>query len=106
VGITKLKEQARFRDNHTCQKCGKVQQEEERQLDIHHIDGKDSCPTSLDRLITLCHTCHFALHPKQLRARNRRTKRRYGEDCYKQWGLAGGNPILLKVRDDKISQAV
>ena len=103
VGIGKLKEQARIRDNYACQTCGKMQQEGERKLDVHHIDGKDNCLTSLDRLITLCHACHFTLHPKQLKARNRRTKRRYGENCYRQWGMAGGNPILLKVRDDKIN---
>ncbi len=27
-----------------------------------------------------------------------KTKRIYGQDCFKEWGKLGGNPILLKAK--------
>jgi len=56
-----LKEQIRKRDNYTCQKCGKIQEQEfrkeGRKLSVHHIDyNKKNC--SPENLITLCRRCH------------------------------------------------
>ena len=59
VGWTKtFKEQIRERDNHQCQICGKLEIEQQRKLDVHHIDyDKDNL--NQENLITLCHNCHM-----------------------------------------------
>jgi len=52
-----LKELIRGRDNYTCQKCGKIQVENGRKLDIHHIDyNKKNCQSN--NLISLCASCN------------------------------------------------
>lgn len=45
------------RDNHTCQSCGS-----QSSLNCHHITYEDLGLESLDQLITVCTTCHTALH--------------------------------------------
>jgi hypothetical protein len=60
------REKVRQRDNHTCQDCKKKWSEGARRFDVHHLDGLcgkksrkyDKCD-DLNRLITLCHRCHF-----------------------------------------------
>jgi hypothetical protein len=57
-----LKESIRIRDNHTCQLCGKTQEEQLKEinfiLSVHHIDyNKKNC--SEYNLITLCCSCHI-----------------------------------------------
>jgi len=60
---------ARERDNHECQACGKTQEENGRELDVHHItpfrefvddDGNADyeAANDLDNLISLCKSCH------------------------------------------------
>jgi len=53
----KLKKSIRLRDDCTCQKCSKTQEEEGKKLAVHHIDydKKNNEPTNL---ITLCCVCH------------------------------------------------
>jgi len=52
-----LKEAIRERDNYICQRCGVPQEECNRQLDVHHIDGdKINCDPS--NLIAFCVSCH------------------------------------------------
>lgn len=57
----------RERDNHTCQKCGRIWKEGERRFDVHHLneyEGKNKkfrIDHKIDELITLCHTCHMNL---------------------------------------------
>lgn len=62
----------RSRDNHTCQKCGKIWKDGMRRFDVHHTDedydGKSRTKgilkynkENLDKLITLCHHCHMNL---------------------------------------------
>ena len=53
-----LKEQIRKRDNYTCQKCGKTQDELDRKLDVHHIDY-DKTNNRPENLISLCGSCHM-----------------------------------------------
>jgi len=54
----KLTESIRERDNHTCQFCGKTQEEEYRKLSVHHIDyDKDNL--DWNNLITLCTSCNI-----------------------------------------------
>ena len=53
----KLKRQIRERDDYTCQLCGKIQEDNNKALDVHHIDyNKKNC--SEDNLISLCIFCH------------------------------------------------
>ena len=53
----RLKEGIRQRDNHTCQLCGKTQEEEGKRLSVHHIDyDKKNCNEV--NLITLCRGCN------------------------------------------------
>ncbi len=58
--------QMRFEiDNYTCQKCGKHQNDLEVGLHCHHLEGIRWDPiesADLDKVITLCKTCHIKVH--------------------------------------------
>jgi 5-methylcytosine-specific restriction endonuclease McrA len=80
-GRDHVHELARCRDNHTCQKCGKVWVLGMRRLDVHHMDeemdGKSRSKgilkynrENLDKLITLCHKCHLNLEVSRKRMSN------------------------------------
>ena len=77
-----INEIVRTRDNHSCQICGKVWVKGQRRLDVHHMDehmdGKSRIPgilkynrENLDKLVTLCHRCHFNLDRTRFRISNR-----------------------------------
>lgn len=64
----------RQRDNHTCQSCLKKWVWGERRFDVHHLDGvcgKKSRgydrEADIDKLITLCHKCHYNHHQFSMR---------------------------------------
>lgn len=65
-GFDNTKAMVLNRDNYTCQHCkGK---HKDSKLEVHHIifrcnNGSDEA----DNLITLCHTCHKALHDKKIK---------------------------------------
>lgn len=66
--LSVVREWARIRDNRTCQICHKEWVPGTRRLDVHHLDEdrqqSRDCKwdmENLDRLITLCHKCHFNL---------------------------------------------
>ena len=53
------------RDNYTCQKCKKHQNELQTGLHCHHIEGIRHEPlesADLDNVITVCKTCHKEIH--------------------------------------------
>jgi uncharacterized OB-fold protein len=53
------------RDNYTCQKCGKHQDELDVGLHCHHIEGIRWEPlesADLDKVITFCKICHEEVH--------------------------------------------
>jgi 5-methylcytosine-specific restriction endonuclease McrA len=53
-----FKEQIRYRDGYKCQVCGKPEVENDRKLDVHHIDyNKENIKES--NLISLCRSCHM-----------------------------------------------
>jgi len=52
-----LKESIRERDNYICQECGMHQDEDNKKLDIHHIDY-NKYNLNPSNLITLCRSCH------------------------------------------------
>ena len=55
------------RDGYICQLCGTTQEENGRELDVHHIrpyklfNDKNEA-NQLDNLISLCHHCHRFIH--------------------------------------------
>lgn len=58
-----VRQQARERDNHTCQRCGMTEEKLGHALPVHHIKPLRECDSwedanVLDNLITLCPTCH------------------------------------------------
>ena len=77
-GGARIKEMARIRDDHTCQKCGKVWEKGQRRLDVHHLKGCGFYTmvgyhdrlSDLDNLTTLCHKCHMGF--PHIRARMRK----------------------------------
>lgn len=52
-----LKSLIRRRDNFTCQMCHKSQKQNNKKLDVHHIDYKKK-NNDLKNLISLCRRCH------------------------------------------------
>ena len=75
-----LKEKRRIMDNHTCQICGRVWKEGERQFDVHHknpkcegIRGKKYAECKdLSKMTTLCHPCHMNLEQVKNKMRGKR----------------------------------
>lgn len=68
----RVREWVRIRDNRTCQKCSRKWNQGERRFDVHHLDEKKDGKSRsgmihrwdtkhMNRLITLCHRCHFGL---------------------------------------------
>ena len=71
-GRNRIRELVRIRDKHTCQICRKRWIKGKRRFDVHHLsrkmDGKSRShgvinydKNNMDKLITLCHKCHFNL---------------------------------------------
>lgn len=52
-----FKEQVRLRDKYQCVLCGKPEVENNRRLDVHHIDYNKN-NLQLDNLVSLCMSCH------------------------------------------------
>jgi len=59
-----LKESIRTRDHHTCQLCGKKQEELSEKLAVHHIDY-DKKNLDPKNLISLCRSCHMKTNYKR-----------------------------------------
>ncbi len=55
--FVRIREKIRARDNWHCRGCGVPQEEFEKALDVHHIDG-DRLNNDPENLITLCRKCH------------------------------------------------
>lgn len=53
-----VREKIRIRDNHTCQHCGKKQNQYTRRLDVFNLTGSDR-RYSVDekKMLTLCRSC-------------------------------------------------
>jgi 5-methylcytosine-specific restriction endonuclease McrA len=65
-GLDFIREKVRIRDNHTCQHCGLIWNGKGKRFDAHHLDdelegdvGRKYKNNPIDRMITLCHKCHF-----------------------------------------------
>lgn len=53
-----LKDKVRNRDNNQCMLCGITKEENEKKLDVHHINYNKNFNESIN-LITLCRSCHI-----------------------------------------------
>lgn len=63
-GFQNVREYILFRDVHECQYChGKTG---DTKLNIHHIEGRKTGGNAPNNLITLCRTCHAALHKGEI----------------------------------------
>lgn len=71
-GRNHFREIIRARDDWTCQMCFKKWVKGKRRFDVHHLDEKKDGKSrergigeydrnNPDKLITLCHKCHFSL---------------------------------------------
>lgn len=58
-----LKMYVRWRDDGTCQRCGRERDENGRRMDVHHItpESDADCPHRPSNLITVCRGCHQEL---------------------------------------------
>lgn len=68
-GLELVRNMVRIRDSHTCQSCYKIWTEGTRKFDVHHLDIKQEGirdikydRENIDKMITLCHKCHYGLH--------------------------------------------
>lgn len=61
-----VREQIRDRDNGVCQLCGKLEEENGRKMEVHHIDW-DKKNLTFVNLISLCISCHSKAHNNQRR---------------------------------------
>lgn len=80
-----IRELVRVRDNHTCQICLKKWNKGRRRFDVHHEDesseGKshernvvERDKKNFNKMITLCHKCHFNLDCVKQKMANGRSK--------------------------------
>ncbi len=60
LGFWNVREYVLFRDGHTCQWC--QGQSKDTILNVHHIESRKTGGDSPDNLVTLCETCHDAIH--------------------------------------------
>jgi len=63
---------ARYRDDYTCQRCGKTEQELSCKLDVHHVkpfqdfgSERHKEANALSNLVSLCRSCHLAVEHEQ-----------------------------------------
>lgn len=70
TGFWNVREYVLFRDNHVCQHCrGKSG---DRILNVHHLESRRTGGNAPNNLITLCETCHKALHRGEITLRAKR----------------------------------
>ncbi len=63
--FVRVREKIRARDNWHCVDCGIPQEEFEKALDVHHVDG-DKSNNDPTNLVTLCKKCH-GIRKKEMR---------------------------------------
>ena len=78
LGHYNVRQYVFFRDNYTCQCCGR--KGKDAKLHAHHLESRKTGGNASDNEITLCDDCHKKLHngiieePKLLRRRRRSTR--------------------------------
>ena len=72
TGFWNVREYVLFRDGHVCQHCrGKSK---DPVLNVHHIESRRTGGDAPNNLITLCETCHKALHRGEIKIKVKRGK--------------------------------
>ena len=72
TGFWNVREYVLFRDGHVCQHCrGKSK---DPVLNVHHIESRRTGGDAPNNLITLCETCHKALHRGEIKFKVKRGK--------------------------------
>ena len=71
-GFWNVREYVLFRDGHICQHChGKSK---DPVLNVHHLESRRTGGNAPNNLITLCETCHKALHQGEIKLKTKRGK--------------------------------
>ena len=70
LGFWNVREYVLFRDGHVCQHC--YGRSKDPVLNVHHLESRRTGSDSPDNLITLCETCHKALHRGEITLKARR----------------------------------
>ena len=70
LGFWNVREYVLFRDGHVCQHCHG--RSKDPVLNVHHLESRRSGGDSPGNLITLCETCHKALHRGQITLKAKR----------------------------------
>lgn len=72
LGFWNVREYVLFRDGHVCQHChGKSK---DPVLNVHHLESRRTGGDSPSNLLTLCETCHKALHRGEIKLKTQRGK--------------------------------
>ncbi len=72
TGFWNVREYVLFRDGHVCQHCGG--KSKDPTLNVHHIESRRTGGDAPNNLITLCETCHKALHRGEIKLKVKRGK--------------------------------
>ena len=70
LGFWKVREYVLFRDGHVCQHCHGISKDPV--LNVHHLESRRTGGNSPGNLITLCETCHKALHRGEIKLKAKR----------------------------------
>ncbi|WP_300816810.1 RNA-guided endonuclease IscB [uncultured Parasutterella sp.] len=70
LGFWNVREYVLFRDGHVCQYCHG--RSKDPVLNVHHLESRRTGGDSPGNLITLCETCHKALHRGEIKLRAKR----------------------------------
>ena len=70
LGFWNVREYVLFRDGHVCQHCHG--RSKDPVLNVHHLESRRTGGDSPGNLITLCETCHKALHRSEITLKTKR----------------------------------
>lgn len=72
LGFWNVREYVLFRDGHVCQHCHG--RSKDKILNVHHLESRKTGGDAPNNLITLCETCHKALHAGKIKLKVKRGK--------------------------------
>ncbi|KAB3814925.1 HNH endonuclease, partial [Phocaeicola vulgatus] len=70
LGFWNVREYVLFRDGHACQHCHG--RSKDPVLNVHHLESRRTGGDSPGNLLTLCETCHKALHRREIKLKTKR----------------------------------
>ena len=72
LGFWNVREYVLWRDGHVCQHCRG--RSKDKILNVHHLESRKTGGDAPNNLITLCETCHKALHSGKIKLKVKRGK--------------------------------